>query len=723
MAQQDKIIGYFLDEAQEHLRMIEEKLIAPHLLSEAAHIKEAFRAAHSIKGGAAMLELDTIQQIGHHFEQAFKQIKEKSLSVDEALQNLLLEGFEILSLALQILRHQQSPPASLAQEEVFGKIQLYFGTYEQRASNLDNNDFLPNLAIEKAFGSYVNHNLRQFDSVYSKPQADSITRTALSDICQKIGELGKDFDFIAWTNLLTSCQIAINNPLIQMDKLRKTIPTAIKQAQLLVINGNHHAITNSPELNELLAMETRTNLTVTPADENFDMSANSLWSDETSLDKGKQINNRPTVANKHDDVTADSMIDSFNQANSLEKSADSYDLGEFMQLFDEEITADGTWVQDEDVLAFDNAHKPSHAEENRQSSTLWDEDIFERPLPVLNLDLDASNSSLTHSTELKPTVNLPQFNFEEPGNSELFMEDDVKTDGPAIHPHTLSLNSFNGQEIDWSGLLSNIPDEAIVDYQEPLVSSPTIDELSLSQTNNNSDLAVSINNTCIQPEAPFSVINIEEKTISKKLFDFEEKEEESEELSSFNPEQPIVTDFATENSLDQKDSSILDTDNFQQFAAGKSIDTEEDNLSQDQRNLILDFFEFDDDQFTFDFSSQPSTDLEISNIFSVHSQPIINASALPTLDELMSKSLNVTPPQSNPISSNSEEWRELSVFDDLLADTQTTEADITDLNQIVINGNLDPELELENLEDLSDFLQASVSSNQIDAFDSLVRVN
>jgi chemotaxis protein histidine kinase CheA len=723
MAQQDKIIGYFLDEAQEHLRVIEERLISPHLLSEAAHIKEAFRAAHSIKGGAAMLELDTIQQIGHHFEQAFKQIKEKSLSVDESLQNLLLEGFEILSLALQILRHQQSPPASLAQEEVFGKIQSYFGSYEQGASNLDNNDFLPNLAIEKAFGSYVNHNLRQFDSLCSKPQADSITRAALSDICQKIGELGKDFDFIAWTNLLTSCQIAMNNPLIQMDKLRKTIPPAIKQAQLLVINGNHHAITNSPELNELLATENRTDLTVTPTDENFDMSENSLWSDETSLDEGKPINTWPTAANKYNDVSADSIIDSFNQENSIEKSAESYDLGEFMQLFDEEITADGTWVQDEDVLAFDNAHKSSHAEENRQSSTLWDEDIFERPLPVLNLDLDAPNSSLAHSTELKPIVNLPQFNFEEPGNSELFMEDDVKTDCPVIHPNTLSLNSFNGQEIDWSGLLANIPDEAIVDYQEPLASSPKIDEWSLPSISNNSDPAISINNTYVQPEAPFSLTNVEEKNAPEKLFDLEEKEEESEELSTFNSEQPIVTDFAVENSLAQKDSSILDTDNFHQFTAEKSINREEDNLTQDQHNLILDFFEFEDDQFTFDFSSQPSTDLEISNIFSVDPQPIVNASALPTLDELMSKSLNMPPPQSKPISSNPEEWRELSMFDDLLADTQTTDADITDLNQIMINGNLDPELELENLEDLSDFLQASVSSDQIDALDSLVRAN
>jgi chemotaxis protein histidine kinase CheA len=721
MAQQDKIIGYFLDEAQEHLRVIEERLIAPHLLSEASHIKEVFRAAHSIKGGAAMLELDTIQQIGHHFEQAFKQIKEKSLSVDESLQNLLLEGFEILSLALQIMRHQQLPPTSLAQEEVFGKIQVYCGGYEQCESNLDNNDFLPNLAIEKAFGSYVNHNLRQFDTLSSKPQVDNTTRTALSNVCQKIGELGKDFDFIAWTNLLTNCQIAINNPLIQMDQLRKTIPTVIKQAQLLVINGNHQSIANPPELNELLATEARTDLTVTSSHDNFNVSEISLWSDETILDEEKQINTWPTAANKYDDVTVDAMSDPFNQKNNLEKSADSYELGEFMQLFDEEITADGTWVQDEDVLAFDNAEKFSPIEENWQSTTLWDEDIFERPLPILNLDLDTPNSVLAYSTELKPTVNLPQFNFEEPGNSELFMEDDVKTDCPAIHPNTSSWNSLNGQEIDWSGLLADIPDEAIVDYQEPLTSSPKIDEWLASPISNNSDPVTLVINTSIPPEAPFSLINVEEKNIPESLFDFEEGE--SEEISAFNLEQPVVTDFAVENSLAQKDSSILDTDNFHQFVAEKSINREKDNLIQDHSNLILDVFEFDDDQFTFDYSSQPSTDLEISNIFSVDSQPIVNVSALPTLDELMSKSLNVPSPQSKPISSNPEEWRELSVFDDLLADTQTTDADITDLNQIMINGNLDPELELENLEDLSDFLQASVSSNQIDALDNLVRAN
>lgn len=662
MAQQDKIIGYFLNESQEHLRVIEEGLVTPHLLSQSAHIKEVFRAAHSIKGGAAMLELDTIQQIGHHFEQAFKQIKEKSLSVDEPLQNLLLEGLEMLRLALQILRHQQTPPISLAQEEVFGKIRSYLASQGTASTpSLDSADFLPNPAIEKAFSSYVNHNLRQFDELSSKPRADNNIRQDLSDICQKIGDLGKDFDFVTWTNLLTSCQIVINNPLIPIDQLCDTIPNAIKQAQFLVINGNHQSIVATPELNKLLTPEALKDLTLTSSDSNFDISENSL-----------------------------------------EETADIYNVGEFMQLFDEEITADGTWVQEEDVLALDNNDKSVHPEENWQSTTLWDEDIFERPLPILTLD--KPNSSLAYSIELQPTVNLPQFNFEEPSNSELFMEDEAKTDSPAIHLNSTAINSLNGKDIDWSGLLADIPDEAIVDYQELVTSSSTVDNWPIDPIDNGLNPAVLGVTADSQPDDPFAIISVEEE------------EGISNELAAFDLEQPVFTDFAVENSLAQKDSSILDTDNFHKFAV-------EQSTNQDQDNLILDVFEFDDDQFTFDFLSQPSTDLEISNIFSIDPPPIVSIPDLPTLDELMAKSLNTISLKSEVTSSDLEDWRELSVFDDLLADTQTTDADITDLNQIMINGNLDPELELEDLEDLSDFLQASVSSDQIGALDSLVRPN
>jgi chemotaxis protein histidine kinase CheA/ActR/RegA family two-component response regulator len=564
MVKQDRIIGYFLDESQEHLRVIEEGLITPSLLSQPAQIKEVFRAAHSIKGGAAMLELDTIRQIGHHFEQAFKQIKEKSLFVDEPLQNLMLEGFEILRLSIQILRQQQMPPTSLAQEPVFEKMRIYIDSRDSAAQPIpDHADFLPDPAIEEVFGTYVNRKLIQFLEISDQSQAVNITRQDLSNICRKIGNLGDRFDFTAWTNLLTSCQLAINNPQIAILQLRETIPSAIKQAQVLIIAGKQQAITSTPELAELIA-----SVVVVPID-----------------------------LNQHHD-RANFMID----PQIVSTEPDIYNIDEFMQLFDEDLPVDGTWVQDEDVLqaedfftldSFQTTDSFVGNEESPQSAALWDKDIAERP--------------------------LPQFSFEDLSEADLFIEDEAKTDCPAI------LVNPTSPDIDWSGLLADIPDVAIVDYQEPVTASPTENSWLVEP---DLDLALHQENSSDWNEDPFALIGL-------------------------------------------------------------------------------------------DFSAQTPSDLELDNIFNDLPRAD-DPPNLPTLDELMAKSLNEpsTNQQMKPL--NTEEWQELAMFDDLLADTQTTDVDMADLNQIVINGNLDPELELEELENLSDFSQASVGSNKIDALDNFL---
>ncbi len=840
MAQQDKIIGYFLDESQEHLRVIEEGLITPQLLSQPAQLQEVFRAAHSLKGGAAMLELVTIKEISHNFEQAFQQIQTKSLAVDEPLQNLMLEGLEILRLTIQIVRHQQTPPPSLAEAAVFGKLQAYLSGHqspETIAPTTKPAVFLPDPAIEE-FSTYVSHKLRQFEDLANKMQSASMTRPNLADVCQKIGELGKNHGFQAWSQLLDNCQLAINHPLNSIEQLRVTIPQTIKQAQLLVISGNQQNITLTPELAELLPA---VGPQPTAVDSSFDMSEHTLWSDETS----------PALT-PAPEQRAQSM-----SPFSWEEPATSQGH-ELMPLFDEDATYDGTWVQEEDILTSDSSYDLDHSHlttDDQQSDSLWEEDIFERPIPLLTLE--DQNSGLTcNSVELQPTVQTPQFNFEEPSHSELFMEDEAKTDSPTSQLDTAAI-SLGNNEIDWSGLLANISDEAIVDYQEPVT--PPVNKWSahpgvhsieppssfpLSESTNYAllDRAVSLEKniernqvlsaeisgletadqsdelTSFDPAQPImtdftipsdltspggSPLNIEDQEnklfddlaifdLEKfdaarpvvtdytahrpssldtaeqiapeegELFDPEEDEaelsndlaifdveqldaaqpvdadptahpttspslgsaekveqnelldpkdvaaEQSDDLAVFNPKQ-VINGFMAPNSLAQQNSSILNPDNFHGLAVEETAATEE--------NLILDVFEFDDNQFTFDFSSQPSTELEISSIFSVDPSPTQSPANLPTIDELMAKNLPAPVPQTHLQQEltqlQGEEWRELSVFDDLLADTQTIDADITDLNQIVINGNLDPEVELEDLEDLSDFLPASVSSSKL----------
>jgi Chemotaxis protein histidine kinase and related kinases len=76
--QQQRIMGYFIEEAREHLQTIEQGVLnLQDVLNDSESINELFRAAHSIKGGAAMLGVGSIQHVAHRLEDFFKNPQRK----------------------------------------------------------------------------------------------------------------------------------------------------------------------------------------------------------------------------------------------------------------------------------------------------------------------------------------------------------------------------------------------------------------------------------------------------------------------------------------------------------------------------------------------------------------------------------------------------------------------------------------------------------------------
>ena len=104
--QQQRIMGYFIEEAREHLQTIEQGVLnLQEILDEPESINELFRAAHSIKGGAAMLGVGSVQHVAHRLEDFFKILKENpQIKVDERLKSLLLAGFDPLAELLDELQ-------------------------------------------------------------------------------------------------------------------------------------------------------------------------------------------------------------------------------------------------------------------------------------------------------------------------------------------------------------------------------------------------------------------------------------------------------------------------------------------------------------------------------------------------------------------------------------------------------------------------------------------
>lgn len=115
--QQQRILGYFIEEAREHLNTIEQGLLnLQSTLDDPEMIQEVFRAAHSIKGGAAMLGLSSIQHTSHRLEDCFKILKDHPIQIDQTLESLLLGVCDTLKSLIDHLGNPFGLSEETAQE-------------------------------------------------------------------------------------------------------------------------------------------------------------------------------------------------------------------------------------------------------------------------------------------------------------------------------------------------------------------------------------------------------------------------------------------------------------------------------------------------------------------------------------------------------------------------------------------------------------------------------
>ena len=104
-ASQQKILGYFIEEAKEHLETLEQGILdLSSVANDAERVNEMFRAAHSVKGGAAMLGYTSIQKTAHRLEDAFKILKENDIPVDQNLESLFFGGYDVLQDLIERLQ-------------------------------------------------------------------------------------------------------------------------------------------------------------------------------------------------------------------------------------------------------------------------------------------------------------------------------------------------------------------------------------------------------------------------------------------------------------------------------------------------------------------------------------------------------------------------------------------------------------------------------------------
>ncbi|GAB4457710.1 MAG: hypothetical protein OHK0037_00610 [Elainellaceae cyanobacterium] len=275
--QQQRILGYFIEEAKDHLNTIEQGLLnLQATIEDSEMVSEVFRAAHSVKGGAAMLGLDSIQNTSHRLEDYFKVLKECPVQVDQNLETLLLGVFDALR---ELLDHLQGPfgltddksaEVMAGVEPIFGQINEHLSRLVAQSGSTPPDDVelsvsapataapapkaQPAIAEESAlllmFQSDVPARLREMLQLFKQADTDA-TRQQLQALCRTLSGYGDPFELPAWTDLMALAERAIAHPDNEFRTLAPVIIKDIKQAQEQVLSSRAADITPSEALLQL----------------------------------------------------------------------------------------------------------------------------------------------------------------------------------------------------------------------------------------------------------------------------------------------------------------------------------------------------------------------------------------------------------------------------------------------------------------------------------------
>lgn len=325
-------MGYFIEEARDHLNTIEQGLLnLQSTIEDRELLYEVYRAAHSVKGGAAMLGLHSIQKSAHRLEDNFKaleKITEQShIEVDQQLESLFLQVFD----TLQALIDNLSGPYGLTEEtsqSLLSEVEPVFDALNYNLKNLSEQhgvvaEGAPSVpkqitppapapvapkvtvkAIDSAeelfFGGDVTSRLREMLELF-KQSDNKANRNRLTEICRELARGGETFDKMHWVQFLETVEKAIGYSENSYRTLAPVVIPSLKQAQDLVLTNRESEIVVDGALSKLLPP-------VESGNGNGNLSADDEFWSELDLATGSEVEETDEI-DLESDQPSESLLD------------------------------------------------------------------------------------------------------------------------------------------------------------------------------------------------------------------------------------------------------------------------------------------------------------------------------------------------------------------------------------------------------------------------------
>ncbi|MEM8806341.1 MAG: response regulator [Cyanobacteria bacterium P01_G01_bin.38] len=240
----------FLDEAEEYLNTLDQALLGVAQNGiDLAKMNNALRAAHSIKGGAALMGYATLSDLSHRIEDSLKvlRLQRDDIVISGALEGQLLTAVDTLKQIVVRDRNQQPPDDAWLMTAVLPVFeQLYDELGEPSAEDAstllatdDGQDILPML-----FQTEVEGCLDRLEEAIQTNTAN--LREEVEILSQELGGLGEMLELKAFSQLCRSTEGAVkaaaDGP--QIKEVAEAALQAWRQSQALVLTNNVAEIPN-----------------------------------------------------------------------------------------------------------------------------------------------------------------------------------------------------------------------------------------------------------------------------------------------------------------------------------------------------------------------------------------------------------------------------------------------------------------------------------------------
>lgn len=244
-ANQQRILGYFIEEAKEHLQTLEQGILQlATSVQDTETVNEMFRAAHSVKGGAAMLGYTSIQKTAHRLEDSFKILKDNPVDVDRKLETLFLNGYDHLQDLIDRLENSADFSDGDAVEilqQAESNFAVLDGYLQQLMSGGSGQVDVP---------QQITTILKQMLQIFKQPDSPE-SRQKLIICCKRLSEIAPEET--DWQQLVSTTQKAVTNKKYPYATIAQVVIKEIKQASDYLKTGQGQKLAPSKNLQQLAA--------------------------------------------------------------------------------------------------------------------------------------------------------------------------------------------------------------------------------------------------------------------------------------------------------------------------------------------------------------------------------------------------------------------------------------------------------------------------------------